>query len=364
MKQLAPYDEFRAKIESLKKTAETITVTDISQTAEMKIARTTRLSLKDIRVAITHRHKELKAGILEEGRRLDDGKNELLDLIAPLELRLKDQEDFVEKKAAEELRLRVQRRTEQLAQYWNPVVPMPDLGALTVDQFDTLLADAETTHNAKLAAAQKAREEAEAAEAKTALRRERSNELAPLVRFIAVKLDDLGEMTFETYAGILRDAKAAEQAEREEQERQRLENERLKKEAQEREAAAKKEREAAEAEKARLAKIAEEQRQQAAEAARIAREATEKAERELAAKKAQEEAAKKAQEEAAKKAAEAAARKAARAPDRDKLLAFSKKVGALDVPIMATTEGCALTGEINDRINSLCEWIEAQAKTL
>lgn len=46
------WDGFRAQAEKLKTTAETLTITDISQTAEMKIARTTRLALKEIRVGV------------------------------------------------------------------------------------------------------------------------------------------------------------------------------------------------------------------------------------------------------------------------------------------------------------------------
>src|SRR5688572_22665268 len=85
MKQLVVWDDYKQQAEKLKATAETLTVTNVSQVAEMKLARATRLTIKDLRVAITHKHKELKAGVLEEGRKIDAGKNELLKVLEPLE---------------------------------------------------------------------------------------------------------------------------------------------------------------------------------------------------------------------------------------------------------------------------------------
>lgn len=201
-KQLAPFDSFKERIEKLKKTAETLVVTDVNDKVGMALARTTRLAYKDIRVEITHRHKELKADILEEGNRLDKAKRDMLATIETLEERLLLQEQFAQRKADEELAAKIQHRTEQLVKFWNPALPLPDLGALTVDQFDTVLSDAETTHNAKIAAAAK------------------------------VEADRI----------------AKEKAEAEERERVRLENVRLKEEAAQREAASKKEREKQEAE--------------------------------------------------------------------------------------------------------------------
>lgn len=412
------WNEYRAQLEKLKTTAETLVVTDVSDKAGMKLARTTRLTLKDLRVSVEKKRKELGEEALRKTQAINATAGEIKDAISALETRLLEQEEFAERKAEEEQRLRVQRRTEQLAQYWNPALPMPDLGALSVDQFDTLLADAETTHRAKIAAAQKAREEAEAAEAKAQLRRDRSNELAPLVRFIKVKLTDLGEMTFETYSAILNDAIAAERAEKVEQERQRVENERLKKEAEEQAAALKAEQEKAAAErKAAEEKLAAErraaeekaakikaeaeaaaakerervaaeqeaerqrvaherrtaelkaqkereeieakaraEREKAEAAAKVERDAREKAERELAAKRAQ--------EEAAKKAADAAAKKAARAPDREKLLALAQRVETVvqGIPSFVSPEATALRFEITTRLNDVRDWLKTQAE--
>lgn len=414
MRQLAPFDAQRIEAEKLKRTAETLVVTSITDKAGMALARTTRLALKAVRVSIEHRRVELVEDALRQKQAIDADAKKLKESIEELEAKMLEQEQFAERKAEEELRLKVQRRTTELAVFWNSTLPMPDLGALTVDQFDTLLADAESAHTMRLERARIEREEAEARAVKDSLRQSRAIELAPISRFITVKLTDLGEMTAEAYALLFSDAKAAEQAEQAEQERRRVENERLKKEAEVREAAAKKEREAAAAklkaeqeraakeraaieDKARQEMIAaqkareEEQRKfeaeakkqraeaaerervirdRAIEAQRIAdenaraqaakakaeREAREKAEREL---KAQRDA-----EEAKRKAEADAAKKAARAPDKQKLLSLAQFVSELEAPAFTSAEGKALIPEINERINNLCEWLEAQAKGL
>lgn len=300
MKQLAPYDEFKTKIENIRKTAESITVTDISQTSEMKIARTTRLALKDIRIAITHRHKELKEGILVEGRKIDAGKNELLAVLEPLELRLKDQEEFIERETA---RIQAEKRIARIAEI-TPYLSAPlaiDLGVILDDRYHAMLSDAKAAHAAKLEREQREKEEAIERERVEKLSRARAIELAPMVRFITVKLENLGAMNEGEYAAILSNSQTAQKAEADAIEAQRVENERLKKEAQEREAKAKSEREAA-------AKQLAEERRLAAEREKAERLAYEKQVRE-----AQEKARKEREELQAKADAEAkAARNAAR----------------------------------------------------
>lgn len=268
------WNEYRAQLEKLKTTAETLVVTDVADKAGMKLARTTRLTLKDLRVNVEKKRKELGEEALRKKQAIDETAGEIKDAIAGLETRLLDQEQFAERKAEEELRLRVQRRTEQLAAFWNPAIPMPDLGALTVDQFDTVLADAETTHNTKIEAARKAEEEAETERRRQKLRYERGLEIAPLAKFLPPEVGDYGLMNSEEYQRVLFDAKSKEHKEQVEQERQRAENERLKKVAAVREEAARKEREAAAAEKARLDKqIADERKAAEEKAAKIKAEA-------------------------------------------------------------------------------------------
>ena len=89
---LKVWSEFREKAIKLKTTAETLTVTDVSQVSEMKLARATRLSIRDLRLGFTATHKELKAEALETCQMLDKEKRELLALCEPLEARLLEQE--------------------------------------------------------------------------------------------------------------------------------------------------------------------------------------------------------------------------------------------------------------------------------
>ncbi len=147
MKQLAPFDHFRAQAEKLKVTAETLTVTDINDRAGMALARTTRLALKEVRVAVTHRHTELKAGILAEGQKLDAGKRELLALIEPLESRLKDQEEFIERETASIAQEKREARAAELAPYLSGPVSI-DLGTMTDEAYAGLLSDSRGLYEA------------------------------------------------------------------------------------------------------------------------------------------------------------------------------------------------------------------------
>lgn len=98
------------------KKARTLVVTNETQTAEMQMARTGRLFLKEKRVAIEKVRKELKEQALREGKAIDGIANVLKALIVPIEEYLEHQERFVEireEKAAEARRLEVEKRLEE-----------------------------------------------------------------------------------------------------------------------------------------------------------------------------------------------------------------------------------------------------------
>jgi hypothetical protein len=67
----------------------------------MKLARVTRLTLRELRIAIEHRRKELGEHHLRETQRINAGAKALKDLIEPLEARLLEQEEFAERKEQE-----------------------------------------------------------------------------------------------------------------------------------------------------------------------------------------------------------------------------------------------------------------------
>lgn len=93
--------------------AKSIVVTREDQKAEMQMARTGRLFLKEKRVAIEKARKELKDQALREGKAIDGIANVLKALIVPVEEYLERQERFVEireEKRQEERRLEIERR--------------------------------------------------------------------------------------------------------------------------------------------------------------------------------------------------------------------------------------------------------------
>jgi len=98
------------------KKAKMIVVTNANQMAEMKMARTGRLFLREKRIAIEKTRKQLKEQSLREGKAIDGIANILKALIVPIEEYLERQEKFVEIKAAEEAerkRIEVEKKVEQ-----------------------------------------------------------------------------------------------------------------------------------------------------------------------------------------------------------------------------------------------------------
>jgi DNA repair exonuclease SbcCD ATPase subunit len=223
----AVWEPFRAQLEKLKTTAETLTVTSSDDKAGMKLARTTRLALKDVRVEIEKRRKELGEDALRQKQKIDEAAKELKSIIEPLEERLKEQEEFAEREAAAKRAELIARRTNLILPYWNPAIPFPDFGAMEEDAFGALMFDAKAALEAKQAAEKKAVEE----------------------RFAKLK------------------------AEAEERERIKIENAKLKREAEEREAAARIERAKVEAERREQERKAQAEREEAAAKLKAERDA-------------------------------------------------------------------------------------------
>jgi len=96
--------------------AKTLVVTNETQIAEMQMARTGRLFLRDKRIAVEKARKKLKEQALREGKAIDGIANVLKALIIPIENYLEQQEKYVEireAKKAEQKRLEVERRIEE-----------------------------------------------------------------------------------------------------------------------------------------------------------------------------------------------------------------------------------------------------------
>ena len=119
---LEKFQDYFGIAEEWEKKAKTLVVNNESQRAEMEMARTGRLFLKEKRVAIEKARKELKEQALREGKAIDGIANVLKALIVPIEEYLEQQERFVEiraEKAAEARRLEGEKRKaeeERIAQ--------------------------------------------------------------------------------------------------------------------------------------------------------------------------------------------------------------------------------------------------------
>ena len=99
--------------------ARSIVVTDVSQTAEMKMARVGRLFIREHRVEIEKMRVKLKADSLREGQAIDAIAKILKGVFAPIEDHLTRQERFAEiqeEKAAEEARLETRARLAKEAE--------------------------------------------------------------------------------------------------------------------------------------------------------------------------------------------------------------------------------------------------------
>ena len=303
-----------------------IVVTDISQVAEMKMAREGRLFLKQKRVEVENTRKELKEQSLREGKAIDGISNVLKSLIIPTEEYLEQQEKFAEIQEANRRSILKQTRVEELLQYEWQDTGLFDLGTLPDSLYDSLLMQAKKAYNDRIADAQRIEEERIAKEKAEREERER------------IKAEN---------ERLQREAEAREKAIQEE--RARLEAERKKMEEKARKEREEAEKKLAEERRVQAEKLAEEQAKARKEA-----EAREKAEKELQAKKEAEIRAQK-EAEAERKAKEIADKKAAAAPDKEKLLSF---IAALAMPDLSlkTAYGQATEKVIREKFEGFKEW--------
>lgn len=96
--------------------AKMIVVTSPTQTTEMSMAREARRKFSQMRLDLEKTRKAMKEQSLRKGQAIDSIARYLQSLIAPIELYLKEQEDFVEiqaKAKAEEARIAEEKRLEE-----------------------------------------------------------------------------------------------------------------------------------------------------------------------------------------------------------------------------------------------------------
>lgn len=258
-----------AQAEEWRQKAHAIRVTDVSQKAEMKLARESRLALRQIRCSVENRRKELKEEALRTSQTIDGIARVFRNLVEPIEEYLEKQETFVERFEVAQREARQSERAQQLSRLEFAHAAY-DLGAMPEEQFAALLELAEKMKASRDEAARKADEERirKAAEAEAErVKREEDLRKAKAEAEAARKAQAEAES-----ARREAEAKAAEAARKAKAEADRIEAER-KAEADRREAVERAKREAAEAEARRLReaeelRVREEQRRAKEEADR------------------------------------------------------------------------------------------------
>jgi len=268
----------------------------------MADARSKRLALKNIRVDVEKKRKELKEDSLRTGKAIDSVAKFVKEIIEPAEEYLEQQEKFAEiAQEGRALKLK-HERIEKLMQYTDDI-SLYNLDEMNNDQFNALLATLKSSLEAKLAEAKKIEDE----------------------------------------------RIAKEKADAEEQERMRVENARLKKEAEEREIKAAEERAKADKEKA----DAEAEANAKIEAERKKREAIEAEQREERAKA-----------EAARQKAEDEKRQSLLAPDKEKLLAFAASLEKLELPALASKDAQDVLNQVEELLAKVSTYIRGNVKGL
>lgn len=293
-------EEITNTANDLKSESLQIIVTSEDQKAEMKQAREMRLTVKNLRVSVEKRRKELKDFYLKTGRKIDEAANYIKELLEPIECHLQLQEDFA--KIAKERRdseLRA-KRMQELAELEGNSAMLADLASFSDEDWAVII---ETFRAAKVA-----REKAAKAE--------------------AARIE-------------------AEKKDREDEERRQAELAEARRLAEEARIA----REAAEAEKNK----AEAEARKAEESARAARIEAERIRAEQERKEREERERIEAQEKARIEAEE----RAKSASDREKLIAFASKMRSIKCPELSELR--QIESNINLLIEKIARYCEESA---
>lgn len=291
----------------------TIVVTKEDDFALMAEARSKRLALKDIRIGVEKKRKELKEDSLRTGKAIDSVAKFVKEIIEPAEEYLEQQEKFAEIKQAERAAKVKAERISELSKYMSDPASYYRLDDMTDEQYDEALQSAKSVYDIKQAEIKKAED----------------------------------------------DRISKEKADLEEQERVRIENAKLKKEAEDREAEVAKERKATEAREAKVKAEREAEQKVAQVKLDEERQKREKIEAEQRAEREK--------EATAKREAEEEERNALLAPDKQKLNNFAE---ALDIirnsklPAVKSKQAQDVLNLVEDELKALSVKIKRAAEAL
>lgn len=230
-----------AQIDEWKEKAVTLVVTDISQTAEMKMAGEARKAVKKVRTTANNLREELKADSLRYGRAVQELYNEIEARLKPIEEHLEKQEKFkelYEMKQREALRIEREVMVEPYRQYAFTGI---NFGDITQADFDNILNNAKLAKQAAEDAAAKAEEERVERERKEAEEKKQREEKAEAERE-ALRIEnerlqkERDRLEMEQRKVNIEAAKARKEAEAKAEE-ERKEKERLQKELEDKNAA-------------------------------------------------------------------------------------------------------------------------------
>lgn len=282
----------------------------------VRIARATRLSLREIRCDIETARKTMKEGIVRRGKAIDGWANVLKDMIATPEEAMQEVEQYAERKEAARVAEMVADRTTAL------------VAAEADPTIYNLAAMDEATFQGTLEGAKQKQTERKEAAAKAEADRLAKEQAEARVKAENARLKDEAK-TREKAMKAEREAAAKKQREIEE---------RARKEREINEAKAKKEREAADA------------------ALKKEREARERAQAEAAEARAKEEQRIRAEQEASEKAAQA--------PDKEKLIALAATIDEMSFPAMKTKRGKDTLRKAEMMLSEVADFLKEQAEVM
>ena len=150
------FEKYFEAINECAKKVDGLEITDIAQKKEMKLARSTRLALKSIRVDAEKKKKELKDDILKKGRFIDATYGLIVNAAKPAEADLLKKELFAKRKEEERKAQLCKEREECLAPL-GVDTQFLDLTNMTDGDFEQLLEKSQIAYEQRLA-----REKAEA----------------------------------------------------------------------------------------------------------------------------------------------------------------------------------------------------------
>ena len=319
------FEDFFGAVSECAEKVDGLEITDVSQKKEMKLARSTRLKLKNIRVAAEKKKKTLKDGILKEGRFIDATYRLIADATKPVEADLLEKENYAKRKDAE-------RKAQLLAERTAILEPLGvdtkylALDVMGEDDWEDLVLRSREIHERHQERLRKEEEERQAREKAEA--EERARAQAELARMRKEQEE--------------RERKLAQERE---EERRRFEAEQaaLRKERELAEEAVRKEREARE-------EMERKERERQEEELREARAEKERVERELREKEAA--------ELAERQRAEAERRRLEQAGDKEKLLAYLKAVKSIEVPTVDSDDASHVVFVLKAAFHNATEYVE------